>query len=308
MLQIGLLIVCAFSATQARLWQNPVLDGGDYPDPGVIIVDGVYYAATTTNNDKGEKYPIHSSTDLQNWKLEGYIFNQSNFPSYSRTNFEFWAPELHKVGNEYRAYFTTRDIVTNLLTIGVATAPTVLGPYKVLDRPLVSDLTGDVLDATLIQNNGSLTLVWRGHLSLWARNLTADGLSFRDNTTLEIMRNDIDWEGTTVEGPWSVVHNGYYYLFYSGNNFCSEQYVVGVARSRVSPIGPFEKLPNPILVSNDIFKGLGHGSVVRDTDGEGWVFIYHGWRTGQVCGSNFRLMFTSSVEWGDDDWPKNIVI
>lgn len=302
------LVIAIFALGDARLWDNPVLEGGDYPDPGVIIVDGVYYAATTTNNNENEKYPIHSSTDLQNWKLEGYIFNETNFPSYSRSNFEFWAPEIHKVGGSYRAYFTTRDIVTNLLTIGVASAPTVLGPYTVLQRPLVSDLTGDVLDATLIKDNGNLTLVWRGHLSLWARNLTDDGLYFKDDTIKEIMRNDIDWEGTTVEGPWHITRNGYHYLFYSGNNFCSEDYVVGVARSRVSPIGPFEKKAKPILVSTEKFKGPGHGSIVPDTDGNGLVFIYHGWKAGQVCGSNWRLMFTSSVEWGDDDWPLDIVI
>jgi len=308
MLCFGLL-VCLAAASHAKIWNNPVLDGGDYPDPGVIIVDGVYYAATTSNNNNGEKYPIHSSTDLQNWKLEGYIFNASNFPVYSKIPYEFWAPELHKVGNEYRAYFTTRDTVTNLLTIGAASAPTVLGPYKALERPLVSDLTGDVLDATLINYNNSLQLVWRGHLSLWARNLTDDGLSFKDDTIKEIMRNDIDWEGTTVEGPWHVMRNGYHYLFYSGNNFCSEQYVVGVARSKVSPIGPFEKKPQPILVNTELFRGLGHGSVVRDTDGVGWVFVYHGWKEGHVCGpGDFRLMFTSQVEWGTDDWPKNIVV
>lgn len=85
----------------AQRFQNPVIDGGDFPDPGVIFHEGAYYAVTTTNNDKVEKYPIHMSTDLQNWKLVGYVFNETNFPVWSRVNDNFWAPEIHRIGNRY---------------------------------------------------------------------------------------------------------------------------------------------------------------------------------------------------------------
>lgn len=87
--------------SSCQRFQNPVLDGADYPDPGVIRYNGVYYAATTTNNDKPEKYPIHTSTDLQNWTQIGYIFNASNFPKWSRYDAEFWAPEFHQIGDRF---------------------------------------------------------------------------------------------------------------------------------------------------------------------------------------------------------------
>lgn len=63
-----------------KAFNNPVLDGGDYPDPGAILVDGVYYVVTTTNNNQAEKFPISMSRDLNSWTSAGYAFNSSNLP------------------------------------------------------------------------------------------------------------------------------------------------------------------------------------------------------------------------------------
>lgn len=298
---------CVLTLAEARKFDNPVIDGGDYPDPGVILHEGIYYAVTTTGSQNYEKYPIHTSTDLQNWTLIGYLFNQSNFPSWSQPNFEFWAPEIHQIGDEFRVYFSARDIQVNQLSIGVATSKSVAGPYTVLPRPLLAIPGVLVIDATLIKQNDTLMLAFVEDYYIRVRNLTADGLALKDDITVPLFKPELDWEGPTTEGPWYMFRNDYHYIFYSGNDFCTDRYALGVARSR-SPAGPYEKYPEPLLVSNEQFKGPGHGSIVRDVVNDGWAFVHHGWKAGAVCGPNFRLMFTTSMEWGDDDWPLKMSI
>lgn len=303
-------VVVLVGVVYAQRFQNPVIDGGDYPDPGVILVNGTYYAVTTTNNDKPEKYPIHTSKDLQNWTQIGYVFNEKNIPKWSRVNAEYWAAEIHQVNGKFLVYFTSRDVASDLLAIGVAVGDSPAGPFTSLDKPLLVVPGMWVLDSTLIHDptNDRLMLAWVGNYYIRVRNLTEDGLGFKDENVVPLFRPDLEWEGETTEGPWYIYRNGYHYIFYSGNNYCSEFYALGVARSKVSPAGPYEKLPYPLLVSNDEFKGPGHGSIVRDTDGEGYVFVHHGWKANAICGSNPRLMFSTSMSWGDDNWPRNMTI
>jgi len=305
-------IVFAFSIfvlVEGQRFNNPVLDGGDYPDPGVIFYNGLYYAVTTTNNDKPEKYPIHTSKDLQTWTFIGHVFNSSNFPQWTKgVDAEFWAPEIHLINGKFNMYFTSRDKKTDLVGLGLAVSDSITGPY--IPQPEAFLVVGGtwVLDCTVINNDGKLMLAWVESLKIRVRNLTDDGLAFKDNITVPIFGPEGGWEGETTEGPWYIFRNNYHYMFYSGNNFCSDGYALGVARSSISAAGPYEKLPYPLLVSDAEFKGPGHGSIVRDVDGKGYVFVHHAWKTGAICGDNFRLMFSSTLRWGNDDWPLNMTI
>ena len=51
---------------------NPVLPG-DRPDPSIIKIDGVYWAAATSN-EWSPLFPIFKSKDMQNWELVNYVF------------------------------------------------------------------------------------------------------------------------------------------------------------------------------------------------------------------------------------------
>lgn len=79
-----------------------------------------------------------------------------------------------------------------------------------------------------------------------------------------------------------TLRDGYYYLFFSGDNCCGDKahYAVMVARSK-SATGPFETLAeatgksnSAILERNERWIAPGHNSVVRDTSGQDWIF-YH---------------------------------
>lgn len=223
-------IFCA--CANGRIFQNPVVDKADCPDPGVVFYQGTYYAVTTTNNDLSTKFPIRISKDLQDWSIARYVFNENNWPVWS-TNIEYWAAEIHVLSDDqFRVYFTTRDAKTQRLAIGAAFASNILGPYHALDRPLVLDTTQDVLDSTLINDDGVLYLVWKGSEWMYLRQLESDGLGFAaESETFLIMRNDQAWEGAIIEGPWFIKRNGTFYMFYSGSEYCGDKYAVGVARS-----------------------------------------------------------------------------
>ena len=54
---------------QPNTYRNPVIPG-DIPDPTVIRVGKMYYAAGTTS-DFAPNYPLYESIDLVNWKQIG---------------------------------------------------------------------------------------------------------------------------------------------------------------------------------------------------------------------------------------------
>jgi hypothetical protein len=83
-------------------------------------------------------------------------------------------------------------------------------------------------------------------------------------------KSDID---PFIEGPWMVKHNGTYYLEYGAPGTQWNVYADGVYTSN-NPLGPFEYAPyNPISYKPGGFlKGSGHGSTVRDNNGNFWHF------------------------------------
>ena len=85
------------------------------------------------------------------------------------------------------------------------------------------------------------------------------------------------WEkdgGTVTEGPFMLLHDGVYYLTYSGSHYVSPRYAVGYATSD-SPLGDYEKYDlNPIMVGNTYVHGTGHHCIVTDKHGEMWI-VYH---------------------------------
>jgi len=288
----------------ARVFNNPVLAGADYPDPGVIKVNGQYYAVTTSNSPDGHKFPIHVSNDLQNWNFVGWALPDGFLPVYSDPNANWWAPEIHQIGeNDFRLYFTTRSRDAEFWIIAACTSGNVIGPYNCLDHPIQIDPTQNNLDATLVQDGDRKFLIWKGNEWMFGRELNRDGLSFAEGSEVrQIMRNDLPWEESIIEGPWYVRRPDAWYMFYSGNGFCGDRYAVGVARSR-DILGPFEKRGDPILHSDDRTKGPGHCSVVKDLNNADDVMVYHGYPTGQVCDPFPRVMYAQSVGWGPDGWP-----
>lgn len=76
-----------------------------------------------------------------------------------------------------------------------------------------------------------------------------------------------------IEGPWMVKHGDTYYLEYGAPGTQWNVYADGVYTGK-HPLGPFEYAPyNPISYKPGGFlKGSGHGSTVRDNNGNYWHY------------------------------------
>ena len=76
-----------------------------------------------------------------------------------------------------------------------------------------------------------------------------------------------------IEGPWMVKHNDTYYLMYGAPGTQWNVYADGVYTAD-NPLGPFTYAPyNPVAYKPGGFlNGAGHGSAVRDNNGNHWHF------------------------------------
>lgn len=282
------------------LYTNSVMSTG-CADPGVLLDQGTYYAACT-----GGGFPLFTSTDLVSWTPAGKIFPSGSTPSWAASS--YWAPEIHKVGGQYVAYFTARG-ADGILAVGAAHAPSPLGPFTDLGAPLVHSNSYGVIDPTEFEDaTGQPYLVWKvdGNATgqptpIYAQPLAPDGLSLTGSPT-QLITNDLAWEGAVTEGPFVIERNGEYFLFYSGNSYASSSYAIGVARAS-SPLGPYTKLGPPIVSTKGPWVGPGHCSVVRGPSGA-WTLVYHAWAAGQVnTPGSSRMLLVDTLDWAND-WPR----
>jgi arabinan endo-1,5-alpha-L-arabinosidase len=294
-------------APEVAPYTNPVL-ATSCPDPGVLVVDSrdLPFVMVCT----GGRMPVRRSKDLVTWETSlGAVLPDGKAP-WASNGFRNWAPEIHKVGEKYIAYFTSVN-GADVLSIGAASADFPNGPYTHQAGPLVEHPDG-VIDASYFEgDDGRRYLLYKidgnAHkraTPIFARELAPDGLSFAAGSApVQLLTNDSStWEGGVVEAPWVVKRGAYYFLFYSGNVY-DHRYRTGVARS-LSALGPYEKHGAPILANNDRWVGPGHGSIV--TAGGEDFFVYHAWNA-TLIGTNDpgpgRHVLVDRITW-ENDWPR----
>jgi len=286
---------------------NPLVNT-NCPDPGVIQDDGFFYVATTSEEEP-YSFPIRVSKDLVTWTLVGYIFPPSRRPVWAVE--DFWAPEIHKIGSTYVAYFAARD-TTGMLCVGAASATKVTGPFTDIGHPLVRNSSVGMIDPTMHYDEltGTNWLIWKEdgngatppekHTPIWAQRLNRTGLALIGNRSM-LIDNTLSWEGPLVEAPWLIYTRDNYYLFYSANAYYNGLYAVGVARSK-NLLGPYVKRPYPAVHSSKEWVGPGHCSVIP-VDKGAWVMVYHSWKEGHVGGNNNRVLMMDAIVWDEDGWP-----
>ncbi|HEX8533555.1 MAG TPA: glycoside hydrolase family 43 protein [Allosphingosinicella sp.] len=156
---------------------------------------------------------------------------------------------------------------------------TVLGSWPQVRRVLeASGEAGAILDAM--------------RTPILAQRLGPDGTSFLGEP-VEVLANDLDWEGHLIEGPWVTRQQGRYWMFYAGNDFCTPAYGIGVAVAD-HPLGPYVKQPEPLLKSTREWWAPGHASVAPGLDGEPQLF-FHAFFPGTGGYNAFRALLTTCL-------------
>jgi xylan 1,4-beta-xylosidase len=306
---------------------SPVV-AGDWPDPDVSLIDGSYYAVATSGG-WSPTFRILQSTDLRSWSIGGSAFQRP--PGWAKDS--FWAPELAALPSGGYALFysampkrpwTSRADGTTVpvrgrraeaaalrprvarpwYCLGVATAPSPLGPWRDLGRPLRCTPRGTI-DPTPVVDGDKLYLVYKEDgnafrlpTPILLQELRADGRALLGEPR-ELLRNQLrTWERNVIEAPYLVQRDGGWTMLYSGALCCSKDCAYAVGAARASTLaGPWTRYPgNPILRSGNGWRCPGHVSVVGDH------VAFHAYRSGPgILGG--RQLHVAPLTWRPDGWP-----
>jgi hypothetical protein len=259
----------------------------DFPDPDVLLVGDTYFAYAT--NSVAGNIQIIQSTNLTNWTPVGNAL--PSLPSWATPN-ATWAPAVAHIGAAYVLYYAAEVAAPGggEECISVATASQPQGPFvDSSTAPLVCQpsLGGSLDPFPFTDTDGTNYLVWKsnggtGPATIWSEQLDPSGTAFAASATPSpLLVPSQGWESGVVEAPDLVTSGGGYYLFYSGNQWNSANYAVGVADC-TGPLGPCTKpSAQPILASASGLAGPGGESIFTDTSGSLWM-AFDAWVPGAV--------------------------
>ncbi len=300
------------STRKIALYQNPVFDF-DFPDPSVIrAADGYYYAYATQSLVGGVWQNIQTarSLDLTHWERLTDALPVK--PSWANQTQNFWAPHVVFADNRYLMYYSADPNSQTGLCLAVASASSPAGPFTDKGAPLKCGSGFVNIDPMAFDdpNTGKHLLYWgSGFDPIKVQELAADRINFAVgsqpvNLIFPISDSNPSNYRNLVEGAWMNYRNGYYYLFFSGDDCCtSAHYAIMEARSTAAT-GPFEILPenNGVIVKgNSLWLGPGHNSIIRDDKSTDWL-IYHAYHPNDR--NRGRVMIINRLIDGGDGWVR----
>jgi arabinan endo-1,5-alpha-L-arabinosidase len=150
--------------------------------------------------------------------------------------------------------------------------------------------------STLRDSGLAATIVDAMSTPILAQRLSVDGTLIGE--PVQVLANDLDWEGHLIEGPWVTRQRGKYWLFYAGNDFTSPAYGIGVAVAD-DLYGPYVKRPEPLLRSAKDWLAPGHASVAPGLDGEPQLF-FHAFHPGTGGYNAFRALLTARLRFSQN--------
>ncbi len=291
-------------------------DPAIYHDP----VSNNYYVYAT--EAKGLR-----SKDLINWETIGRVTDTppSEAFDYVGTN-NIWAPDIVKVGDEYRLYCSNSSFGSQKSCIYLAVSDTAEGPF--IPRGIVfkssTEVPVNAIDANIIEDQitgkqyMSYGSFWGGCHIIELNKET--GLAAEEGIGTCIARRPL-WCDGAIEGPYIIYNKDtdYYYLFVSYASLKSD-YNIRVGRSK-SVTGPFiDHNGRDMTDLNDddgsiglmiacgyqfdngtAYMGPGHNSVLHDFDDE-WYLVSH-IREKNYKGGEPSTMHIRKMLWTADGWP-----
>jgi arabinan endo-1,5-alpha-L-arabinosidase len=320
---------CAALPAPVPTFANPVLDA-DFPDPAVLRAsDGFYYVYATQGEVGGKMMNVQvaRSADLVSWDHLGDALPGK--PAWASRTQDFWAPHVHHAGGTYYLYYSAKPDAALTdekrgLCLAVATASQPQGPFTDMGKPLQCGEGFVNIDPMAFDDpaTGKRLLYWgSGFGPIKVQELGPDRMSFASGSKpidlVHVIKDEAPHNyQRLVEGAWVVLRDGWYYLFYSGDNCCGPKahYAALVARSR-SATGPFETLAEATGAKNSVileahghWLAPGHNAVATDRSGRDWI-VYHAVDTRRPRSkptddvNTRRVMLIDRLVW-EDGWPR----
>lgn len=297
----------------------------DFPDPAVIRTDdGWYYAYATQGRVGGVMQNVQTarSRDLRTWERLGDALPEK--PLWASQTQDFWAPHVTRHGERYALYYSAKPDVALTdpeqgLCLAVATADRPDGPFVDMGHPLLCGESFINIDPMVFDDpqTGKRLLYWgSGFGPIKVQELAPDGMSFAQGSEpVALVAVDPTEDPANyrrlVEAPWVIFRDGWYHLFFSGDNCCgpNAHYAVMVARSR-SAAGPFEHKPDRggvIIEAGSGWIAPGHNAVIQHDDGQ-MLTLYHAVDADRPRSApqdevnTRRIMLVARLVWRDG-WP-----
>lgn len=300
----------------------------DFPDPAAIEADGYYYVYATQGEHDGrmQNIQVARSRDLVRWERVGDALPVK--PAWASQTQDFWAPHVARHDGRYFLYYSAKPDIAledkkSGLCLAVATAKRPEGPFTDIGKPLQCGDGFINIDPMAYDDpaTGKRLLYWgSGFGPIKVQELGTDRISFAPGSApVDLVHVDKTDDPANyqrlIEGAWVIRKDGYYYLFYSGDNCCGPKahYAVMVARSR-SATGPFETKAQATGAGNSVILAAsgkwiapGHNAVIIGKNGQHHM-LYHAVdaenpRSKPDADINSRrVMLVSRMEW-KDGWP-----
>ena len=308
----------------------------DVHDPVMAREDGKYYIFAT-----GFRLASMSSSDLKTWEQGKPLMEEApawaidSVPGYKGHT---WAPDISFHNGLWHLYYSCSTFGKNTSAIGLMTNNT-LNPespdYKWVDQGVVVKSTPGITDWNAIDPNliidqaGTPWLTWGsfwdgiqlvqlapdfktpvGEPTTIARRY-AEGSKTKNvsEQNAELAGNAPDAGFNSIEAPFMIYHDGYYYLFVSWDYCCrgpKSNYKTLVGRSK-DVAGPFVDRTGKALTEgggtivaegDDNYYGVGHSSAY-DIDGQ-WYFLAHGYSVADKGASKLVLR---KMSFDNEGWP-----
>ncbi len=269
---VVLALLAADVRTEARALRTVGAVEGTH-DPSMARDGKTWYVFATGAAPEGGQFAVRCSEDLKTWRRCGQVF--AEIPQWIRRKSpqttELWAPDVQRVGDEYRMYYAYSLFGKNTSGIGLAVTKTLdrTSPrYGWVDKGLVFESKAtdnfNAIDPAYIadaQGHGWLAFgsFWDGikmrrlddrtgllsaaDTTLYSLARRASGSGPRTESTegLGYHVNGLPPDSEAIEAPSLIRHGGYVYLFTSWDLCCrgaKSTYHTVVGRSR-SVTGPF---------------------------------------------------------------------
>jgi arabinan endo-1,5-alpha-L-arabinosidase len=284
-------------------------------DPTIVAGGGAYYRFSS-----GLGVPTAVSKDLKAWRQAGPVF--AKIPAWTREavpgSTDFWAPEVVKMGDRCRIYYSVSTFGSNLSAIGMASSPS-LDPsspgYLWTDEgQVIASRPADDFNAidpcVAFDAEG---IPWMAFGSFWSgiKIVKLDGatgkLAEPGAAPLSIARRPESPDA--IEGAYILPRAGRYYLFVSFDFCCRgsrSSYNMRVGRSD-SITGPYIDRGGKSLLEGGgtlireggaRYKGPGHCSVL--VEGDTCYLVYHAYDAQRAGMARLRI---EPLQWSADGWP-----
>lgn len=268
------------------------------------------------------------SKDLIHWEMVGKVVDQPPVEAVEWVGGnDIWAPDIVKVGEEYRLYCSNSTWGVRQSCIFLAVSDKPEGPF--IPRGIVlktnDSMPVNAIDANIITDadTGEMYMVygsfWGGcHIVRLDRET---GLAAGEGIGTCLACRP-EWMSTAIEGPYMVYNSdtGYYYLFVSYGSLKSD-YHIRVGRSR-SVLGPFTDYHGRELTDTaddghvvglmqmcgycwnegTPYMAPGHNSVLHDKDGS-WYLVCHIREKNFSSNPEPSTMQVRKLFWTQDGWP-----